>query len=86
MTRTFVLAFQLLVLFWQIADVDSSQGCRLEPFTKKSQVIHLLHPAAPRRCAYILPMAPIPIKPIVGWHSVGEEGVTDGDKLIGNVA
>jgi len=45
---------------------------------------HFFHPAVLNGWAYIRPMAPIPINPIVGWHSKGEDGVTDGEMLMGD--
>lgn len=41
-------------------------------------VTYFFHPAADRYLAYILPMDPIPISPIVGCSSIGEEGLTLG--------
>lgn len=39
---------------------------------------HFFHPAAERHLAYIFPIAPIPISPMVGCSSTGASGVTSG--------
>lgn len=42
------------------------------------RVTYFFHPAADKYLAYILPMDPIPISPIVGCSSIGDEGLTLG--------
>jgi hypothetical protein len=40
------------------------------------KIAHFFHPAAERFLAYIFPIAPIPISPMVGCRSAGASGVT----------
>ena len=41
-------------------------------------VTHLIHPALLKCFAYILPISPIPMRPITGCSSYGASGVTSG--------
>ena len=44
---------------------------------------HFFHPALLSRLAYMVPIAPMPIKPMAGCSDRGRSGVTVADTLMG---
>jgi hypothetical protein len=54
---------------------------RLSPVDGEAPT-YFCHPALDRQEAYILPMAPMPIRPIAGCSSDGEDGATSGEIML----
>ena len=53
------------------SDITESRCLRIQ-----IEITYFFHPAAERYLAYILPIPPIPMRPMAGWSSTGSCGVT----------
>ncbi len=76
---TLVCRSQRVVHRWSIANVDTTELYLTKQVAEvKKKTTHFFHPASERHSAYIFPIDPIPIRPMVGCSSIGVSGVTSG--------
>ena len=69
---TLIGAFQGLKLFREIADADS--GNEGWDGDRQWKGAYFFQPASARWFAYMVPIAPMPMRPIVGWSWIGVLG------------